>query len=534
MKTAIKFIAPFSKLHLKSTQTLTQRSFLNAASAFLDYFTQIVVSFVITPLLVAGLGSALYGVWQILTRLVSYMSATDGKPTQALKWVIANHQNTDDHSINRRAIGSALGVWLMMLPVLIGVGGFVVWVAPSLTNTTDEWFTLVRVTCSVLVINLIFTGMVTIPAAVLRGMNLGYKRMGTVAGLNIIGGILMAGAIYLDFGLVGVAIAYLIQTILTGLTFWYLVKIYLPWFGADKVTFSEVKRFLRLSSWYAGWDVVSKLLLASDVILLGILISASAVTNYVLTGYAAQTLVAIITMMVGAAAPGLGGLVGKQQFDKVIDLRKEMLLMSCLFAGILGFMILMWNRSFITLWVGQEKYAGPWVNLLLVLIAIQLLFFRNETYLIDLTLDLRRKVILGFVATLVSVGLMILFTPLFGMSGLCLGILGGRLILSIGYPVITGQFLGVSLSDHFKPVFRPFLVMTGLFYFATYAGQKVVIESWLGMMMWGGISLLVISLVFFWTGFTKNQRSLLMSRVLKLMPSKNISNNLRAKMNGTP
>jgi O-antigen/teichoic acid export membrane protein len=358
--------------------------------------------------------------------------------------------------------------------------------------------------------------------------------MGTVAGLNIIGGILMAGAIYLDFGLVGVAIAYLIQTILTGLTFWYLVKIYLPWFGADKVTFSEVKRFLRLSSWYAGWDVVSKLLLASDVILLGILISASAVTNYVLTGYAAQTLVAIITMMVGAAAPGLGGLVGKQQFDKVIDLRKEMLLMSCLFAGILGFMILMWNRSFITLWVGQEKYAGPWVNLLLVLIAIQLLFFRNETYLIDLTLDLRRKVILGFVATLVSVGLMILFTPLFGMSGLCLGILGGRLILSIGYPVITGQFLGVSLSDHFKPVFRPFLVMTGLFYFATYAGQKVVIESWLGMMMWGGISLLVISLVFFWTGFTKNQRSLLMSRVLKLMPSKNISNNLRAKMNGTP
>ncbi len=50
-------------------------------------------------------------------------------------------------------------------------------------------------------------------------------------------------------------------------------------------------------------------------------------------------------------------------------------------------MVLLWNRSFVHLWVGNEHYAGELTNFLLVLLAIQLIFIRNEAGILDLTLD---------------------------------------------------------------------------------------------------------------------------------------------------
>ena len=60
-----------------------------AVQALLDYGARIGVALVVTPLLVHGLGSAVFGIWQMLSQLVSYISAADGRPTDALRLVIA-------------------------------------------------------------------------------------------------------------------------------------------------------------------------------------------------------------------------------------------------------------------------------------------------------------------------------------------------------------------------------------------------------------------------------------------------------------
>src|SRR5688572_11622238 len=80
----------------KPARGLTHRAYLNAFSSFLDYGVKVAVLSVVTPILVAGLGTSLYGVWQILSRMVTYMQAADGRPTQALKWLIANQQSLDN------------------------------------------------------------------------------------------------------------------------------------------------------------------------------------------------------------------------------------------------------------------------------------------------------------------------------------------------------------------------------------------------------------------------------------------------------
>src|SRR3989442_12436492 len=76
--------------------TLTQRASLNAIASLLDYAAKLVVGFVETPIVVAGLGRSLFGTWEVLNRLVRYMSAADGRPTEASHLRSANRLAVDD------------------------------------------------------------------------------------------------------------------------------------------------------------------------------------------------------------------------------------------------------------------------------------------------------------------------------------------------------------------------------------------------------------------------------------------------------
>src|SRR5205814_8253156 len=115
--------------------------------------------------------------WEMLGRLIGYMTATDGRPTEALRLVISQQQAADPQA-NRRAIGAALAVWVIMLPLVALVGGALAWLAPSLTHSPQADATAVRLTCLLLVVSCMFTGLAAIPGSTLRGLNLAYTRMG--------------------------------------------------------------------------------------------------------------------------------------------------------------------------------------------------------------------------------------------------------------------------------------------------------------------------------------------------------------------
>src|SRR5439155_13559170 len=214
--------------------TLTRRASLNALQSLLDYGARLGVGLVVTPIVVEGLGRSLFGVWEMIGRLIGYMSAADGRPTEALRLLIATKQGADDSMEHRRAVGSALVVWLWFLPLVAGVGALLVWLSPIVTKVPASLQTTVRLASVALVLSLLVGGLASIPESVLRGMNLGYKRMGFQAGLNLIGGVLTAGAIYAGLGVVGLAGEQVVVIVVIGLCFWLLVKHYVPAVGVTR------------------------------------------------------------------------------------------------------------------------------------------------------------------------------------------------------------------------------------------------------------------------------------------------------------
>jgi O-antigen/teichoic acid export membrane protein len=459
---------------------LTRRASLNAAAGLLDYVARIGVQFIITPILLGGLGRTLFGVWEVLTRLVTYVSATDGRPNEALRLVVAQQQAETDVQVRQRQVGAALAVWLLLLPLVMLAGVLIVWLAPSLTGVSAGQAGEVRLAGLLLFAAFVLTSLGAIAESVLRGSNLGYRRMGLQAMLHIVAGLLAALAVGMGLGLAGLAAAQVLVAVLTGVCFWLIVKRFVGWFGAARPTRAEIRGLLGMSVWIAAGDVIAKLLIASDVIVLGAVAGPAVVTTWVLTGYAARVATGVHVFAAGSAMPGLGDVLGRGEQRRAATARYELLLLTWLFATVTGALILLWNRSFLTLWVGPANYAGVLVDGLIVLIFAQTLFIRTDAWIIDAALKPARRVKVGAPAAVITIVASILLTRSFGLAGLALGILLGRLVQSALYPVFVSILLksrGTRFTDPGQTVrlaAASLLICTG----AAAAGQTLSPPTW--------------------------------------------------------
>jgi O-antigen/teichoic acid export membrane protein len=316
----------------------------------------------------------------------------------------------------------------------------------------------------------------------LRGANLGYKRMGLQSGLQVLGGLLAVGAVTLGLGLVGLSLAQVTLAVLSVLIFWLLAKRYVSWFGVSRPQAGEVRNMVRTSAWLALGDLIAKLLIASDVVILGAVLTPAAATPYVLSGYASRTAMGIVALATLGVMPGLGSVIGQGQKERASALREELLWLTWLATTVLGVAMLAWNHSFVRLWVGSEQYAGLAANVLLVLAMVQTAFIRCDSYIIDAALRPRLRVIVGAVAAVTTVGACVLLTRALGLVGLCLGVVAGRLVQTIAYPVIASRSLAhvTALGNPVSrlKLLRPIATMIGLFALAAFLGEQNAITGW--------------------------------------------------------
>ncbi len=500
--------------------SLTSKAFLNALASALDYSAKLVVAFIITPFMVAGLGTFYYGAWQILLRFIGYMSPASGRPTQALKFVLAKEQNSTDYDLKRTFIGSTLTVLALFLPMLAILGALISWFIPYWMGAPEPSVWIIRAACAILVINLIAFTLMAIPQAVLEGENKGYKRMGLATALVFLGGGFTWFALYLNTGIIGVAFAALLATVCQILFYLKVVKLYAPWFGVARPSRQVVGKFLGLSGWFIAWNLIMNLMVSSDVVVLGLLNSVESVTPLTLSKYAPETLITVIAMMVFGILPGLSGIISSGDLVRATRVRGEIMAFSWLIITVLGSTILLWNRTFIGLWVGEQHFIGYLANLLVVISITQFVFIRNDANVIDLTLDLKKKVIFGAASVGVSIiaACLLVYFYKMGIVGVLLGIMTGRLILTAAFPILVGNKLGISLSSQARSIIRPALVTIAFYLCASSLDGYLPTSDWHTLADWGifilsaTVSVVIISRSVFLLGLSSRQRQTLINR----------------------
>jgi Na+-driven multidrug efflux pump len=508
---------------LRTDLTLTRKAFLNFLAAALDYLIRLLVMFAIAPLLVVGLGDFFYGAWRILDSLTGYLSAASGRPTQALKWTLARLQSSTVEAEKRVQVGSAVLVSLLFSPLLLLLGGVCVFYLPMWLDAPREYWPVLRIATAVFTINMTLNTLVEIPRSILEGENLGFRRMGLSACLSLLNGAFIVLAMHWEAGLVGVAAAILTTTSLSGVLFLRVTRTHVPWLGIARPSRATLRRFIDLSGWFLAWRLVMSWMKAADVLLLGMLTSVELVTSYSLSKHVPEALVNLVGFAVFGAAPGLGRIIGAGDLQQAARVRSEIFMFTWLIATICGATVLLWNETFLGLWVGSHYFFGTTENALLILMVLQLILIRTDANVIDLSLNLRAKVILGAFSALLATGLAIAFVKFLELSivGLCLGFLIGRSVLTVAYPLLVSQILELSPWRQFRAASRSAAVTAGLFLFAArpdlFLGRAwISVETWPGLILATMASLVVISGSCFFLGLSGQQREIMLTRIRRL------------------
>ena len=479
---------------------LSRAASLNAAAAGLDFTARTVVELVLNPLLLSGLGDYLFGAWRILWRLTGYLWATSGRAAQALQSAIANRLQSNDVAEKRRLVGAAVVVWALYLPLLSVVTFIAMWVLPGLIDSPPNQVATIRWTIFLLGVDSMMVSLATIPQATLSGENLGYRRMGLTTALVLVSGGLTVAALWLGAGMIGIAAVNLLGTLGTGAVFWKITRTNVKWFGSARPRRPEVRWFFGLSSWFMVWKFVNQLMMAGDVLVLGIFGSVELVSTYTLTKFIPEAILPLLSMLVMGGIPGLGGIIGARDHARARRVRGEVIALTWLLALAAAVGILVWNESFVALWVGEQYFAGHVQLLLLMLTLLQLALIRSDAFVIDVTLNVRTKTLTGLVSSVISlvVASVLIGKYDMGITGLCIGLLAGRSLLTVIYPALIGRTIEHSLGQQLRSSVRPGLVTVGMFVVAYLASLHVLTGSWVVLIVGSSITgLAALGLAYF-------------------------------------
>ena len=183
-----------------------------------------------------------------------YFGSSGPRPVnKTLRSVIANRQASDDYVGKRQCVGSSIAVWMIFIPLKLVAGAIIVWFIPQWLDVAPELAWPVRVATTILVVQLLVTGLSSVPLAVLEGENRGYKLLGLSTATVVLGGVLTVFAVRMNWGVAGVAAATLVNAIMTGMLFLVVARSQIDWFGAALPPRALLREFFGLNWWFIAW-----------------------------------------------------------------------------------------------------------------------------------------------------------------------------------------------------------------------------------------------------------------------------------------
>lgn len=477
---------------------------LNAIALYANFIVLALIGLVVNPLLVRSLGAEHFGIWKACLRILDLSSVADGRATQALKWIVAHGDKLDNTEQKRRNVGATIAIWLIWLPFLLTMIAILIVALPWLINGIDSSdLSVVRISAGLLGLNIILTALLGIPDAILAGTNQGYRSYVLTTLFLVISNVGMVIAAVEGLGLIGLAMVMVGCQLLNGLFVYFVVRRRVTWWGIARPTVGDVKRIFSFSNLTLVWSLVQTLMLSSEVLLIGYLLSPTDVSRYTFTAYVGQFALSICLMTGSAVTPQLGALIGAG--DRVgaaaLHYRTRQVLFFILTVVSSGIILL--NGTFVRLWVGTDFYMGDVTNIAMVALLVQLAVVRFDAQVQDVGLMIAQKVLWGFIGTITSVGLgATLYAATGELPMLFVGLLIGRLPLNFIFPRLVAKLIPESTSDR-----RGICAMMTILLLVVTVSRWWQPENWTGLILTGIAGVGLTSVVAFLAIFPKSVRT---------------------------
>lgn len=416
---------------------------LGAILSYVIIFANMLIGILYTPILTAKLGQSEYGLYSLVTSIISYLTILDFGFGNAIIIYTARYRVNNEKEKQEKLHGMFFLIYTI-IGVIAGIIGAVIWANADTmfaNSMTPEEIDKAKILLGILTFNLI----VTFPLSVFSSIITAYEKFIFAKILNIARIILnpIIMIILLNIGYKSVALVILTTVLnITTLILNYLycrkkLKIKLK-FG--KLDFSLLKEIIAYSVWVFLNSIMDKINLSLDQFILGVYAGTAAVAVYSIAGNLNQMYINFSTAISGVLLPRVTEMEEKKATDKEFtDIfiktgRLQFIIMALIISGFVLF-----GREFINiLWVGTEYDQSYFIACILMIPCTVPLIQNVGLNILQAKNKYKFRVMVLFAFAILNVIISIILAQICGGIGAAIGtaisvILGQIIFMNIFY-----------------------------------------------------------------------------------------------------
>lgn len=261
---------------------LFRRVFWNTISNYVGKLITLAVGFVLTPLLLRGLGATTYGLWALVGSVVAYGALLEFDIAAALTKYIAEYRAKGQTRDAQALVATALSLYLVLGSVVVLLGALLAVIFPYIFNVPPEQHMQAMWLVFLSGIGVGLAIPCATPTAILRGLH----RFEIINLLNVLGTLLSFGAIaaILFFGgsVIAIVIANILLTLLMQIPALWLIRRIAPELQIHRLGIRRelMRRVASFSSSLFVLNVAGQLQAKTDEIVIGVFLPVVQVTPY--------------------------------------------------------------------------------------------------------------------------------------------------------------------------------------------------------------------------------------------------------------
>ena len=428
--------------------------------------TSVVVAVVQLRLIVHFLPADLAGLWLLFLTVGSYVTFFDLgiSPTVGREMSFAIGAKDTDEQDRKRRIGELLTtLWraLRFLAVCAGFVSTVVGEALILSSHNYRENRTVQLTWAIFGFG---ASLNLLGGSALAGLY-GLGRVATeklIRSVSLtVGLVLTATTLMFNWGILGLAIAWLIQGALAGGLGWYYLRRAFP--EIFDLSFSPnwilAKKLVGPSLKLALIQLGAIFILQSANPLIAVMLGTSAIPPYEALAKIAATLMTLALLIVNSSAPYFSMSYAAGEYDNVTKLLARNLQIGVGLIIILGAFVAINGDRMVAVWLGRSRFAGffvLWVLLFMVLLEVHHVIFATAVMAAGQIVFAWAALISGALNIILAISLV----GRFGLLGIALAIAIAQLVTNNWYvPYVAVRFFKISIPHLARTVWWPLTLL---------------------------------------------------------------------------
>ena len=416
---------------------------VGAILSYVIIIANMLIGILYTPILTEKLGQSEYGLYSLVTSIISYLTILDFGFGNAIIIYTTRYRTNNEKEKQEKLHGMFFLIYTI-IGVIAGIIGAVIWANADTmfaNSMTPEEIDKAKILLGILTFNLI----VTFPLSVFSSIITAYEKFVFAKILNlariILNPIIMIILLNIGYRSVGLVVLTTVLNITTLiLNYLYCKKKLKIKLKFGKLDFSLLKEIMAYSVWVFLNSIMDKINWALDQFILGVYAGTAAVAVYSIAGNLNQMYINFSTAISGVLLPRVTEMEEKKASDKEFtDIfiktgRIQFIVMALIMSGFVLF-----GREFINiLWVGSEYDQSYFIACILMITSTVPLIQNVGLNILQAKNKYKFRVMVLFAFAILNVIVSIILAQIYGGIGAAIGtalsnILGQIIFMNIFY-----------------------------------------------------------------------------------------------------